>query len=147
MDGSFDFDAGGIASVISAPQWSREALKAVQGELMEAARALADPNYSADRAYGLLDAKLDRILKSQDESQAQVTALTDEVRQLKKKLSRSKLANVLLAICFVIGNVSDVGGAVSTVSDLISWVVDQVEHGQPPSMPPTTPTRRPLATE
>lgn len=125
MDGAFDFDSEGIASAISAPQWSIDALRAVQGELQEAAKALNDPAYSDQRAYGLLEAKLDKIIQ-QNEASADLAA---EVKRQGLALTRSRLATVILGISFAVSFIADVGAASEITSGVIEYLVEQIQAG------------------
>lgn len=61
IDGRFSFDGEGIATVISAPDWSREALRDVQGDLLAMANAAEDRRYSDTRAFALIDKRLEQM--------------------------------------------------------------------------------------
>ncbi|MFD2341350.1 hypothetical protein ACFSM7_13570 [Clavibacter michiganensis subsp. tessellarius] len=43
MDGTYSFDADGVATAITAPQWSRDALDSVQTTLAHLQKVLANP--------------------------------------------------------------------------------------------------------
>lgn len=139
MEGVFDFDIDGFATVLSGPEWTVEALHSVQSGLREAGRALADTKYSDKRAYRLLDAKLDLIAEQNGQLISHVDSLNTEVRALTAKLSRGRLATVLIALAALIGFVSDVGGAVEVTGDAFAWVVQQVEQGLEPTAPDLAP--------
>lgn len=122
MDGTFDFDSEGFATILNAPQWSIDALRAVQGELQEAAKALGDLAYTDERAYRLLDAKLDVIVQ-------QNADLGAHVRALRVKLTRTRLAATLVAASLILGTVSDFGGAATVTSEVIEYLVGQIQLG------------------
>lgn len=135
-EGRFDFDHEGMATVLTAPSWSRDAIEAVQRPLREAAAALRDKSLSDADAFAVLNEKLDRVLAGQAASDQNVRELTTEVRALRGKLSRSKLASMLLGIVFVLGMIADAGGAIDAVSDLLEWATSQYDAGLEPAEAP-----------
>jgi hypothetical protein len=129
MDGTFDFDADGIATVINAPGWSRKALDAVQGLLGPAADALLDEKVATDHAYRLLSEQMVELGRSGD---ANTQRLIDAITAQKPKLSRKKFGAFLLGVLLLLGYVSDVGGAIEVSSDVVESVVTQVHSGDSP---------------
>jgi hypothetical protein len=71
MEGTYDFDAQGRATALVAPQWSRDALEAIQAPLAQLDKVLASPVSNAE-----LNTRVDEIL---DAIKAQGTELAQQV--------------------------------------------------------------------
>ncbi|MEV7827334.1 hypothetical protein [Microbacterium enclense] len=134
MEGTYDFDGRGIATVIVAPEWSRQALHQVQRDLAEAARVLRDTrNYSDDRAYAALDRRLERIEKQYGREGRE---LADEIRAVKKRNPRQKFWMILGGIAIAVGCLADLPQAIENaagwLTDVVNWSVEQYESGREP---------------
>lgn len=147
MDGTFDFDHAGIATVISAPQWSRDALDALQRDVTTIASAMRDEtHYSDDRAYKLLEARVQRLEQENGELGAQ---LATRVREAARKHPRKRFAAFMAGLAIAIGAVASLPQAVDNVTawvdNIIIWGTSLAEQGiQPnPSDVPPPPTSEP----
>ncbi|WP_314507527.1 hypothetical protein [uncultured Microbacterium sp.] len=93
--------------------------------LIPAVHALGDARFSDQQAYAILDRKLDRLVAVNSE-------LVDEVRALRKKLTRKKFVSILLGLVFTLGLISDFGGGWQTVTHVVEWATAVYEAGQVP---------------
>ena len=82
--------------------------------------------FSDQQAYAILDRKLDRLVAVNSEK------LVDEVRALRKKLTRKKFVSILLGLVFTLGLISDFGGGWQTVTHVVEWATAVYEAGQVP---------------
>lgn len=68
MDGKFDFDVTGRATVIEAPRWAIEALAEVQGKVDEVRQVASDQSVSADDVRKQIS-ELTELIKQQAKNQ------------------------------------------------------------------------------
>lgn len=127
MEGRFDFDADGFATVLAAPTWSKHALKSVQDILHESARVLADTTIPDVQALKLVEAKLTQIADNQADLAAQLVKVT-------KGKPRRRMIAIVLGVAFVLGLIADIDGTVDAVSGLIEWAVERYEAGNAPRL-------------
>lgn len=129
MDGTYEFDHVGRATVIDAPAWSEHALRQVQEGLLDAAEALANERLSNRRAFAVLDSKLDLLIDVTQGQGRTMQQIADNVRQIKKKVSRPKLVTVLLAFAFILGTTADASTVIPITTDYVMEVADKIESG------------------
>jgi len=67
MDGTFNFDQEGRATVVSAPAWSVDALRAIQGELEFLREKVSDSTLSDSTLYQIVEQTTRRILDHRDD--------------------------------------------------------------------------------
>ena len=140
IDGTFDISEG-VVTVLSAPEWSRQALDLIQKPLLDSARALIDPKYSDARAYGLLDRKLDAVeaevsqLRRENARQAElVQSLLTGIRDAQKKKPRRWLAKFLYGTWLAVGVLATIGGAASFVGDVWEWGATMFDESHQPQL-------------
>ena len=133
MNGKYSFDGAGIATMLSGPKWSRDALDAVQDAFISAGRELADPDSVLSQTSAELERKLERIVRQGHANRRDVAELKDEVRRLGKRTKRPRFAAVLLGIGFALSTLSDLGGSIEFVSDLVEFVQTEITQGALPT--------------
>lgn len=138
MEGRFDFDGHGIASVISAPTWSRDALLEVQSDLLAMARAAEDPRYSDARVSALIDTRLERMEERAElrdrEQRELILGLKEEIQTLHREESRSRLQAVLRSLGSVVGVVAAISGAIQGAAMLADWATTVINAAQTVSL-------------
>lgn len=92
MEGSFDFDDQGFASVVSAPLWSMQALKTVQDRIRRAAREIevAPAEQVSDLVNGLKNELQEFQLRNKardDEHSERTGQLIKAVTELSKQIA------------------------------------------------------------
>lgn len=144
IEGRYSFDAEGVATMISGPEWSRAALEQVQTALYDAGRAYANTRaYTQKRADDLLDKKLDRIIQQNSDMHAELTEFRAEVQQLRKKTSRSRFAAILFGIGIALTWTSNLAGSIGFVQDVVNFAQDSIAAGAMPSLTELPPSIRP----
>lgn len=133
MDGTFHFDADGFAEALSAPQWSIDALSEVQGQLRHLESVLANPAISDEDA----EAAVDRTVETLSDHDL---AFADAVAARVKGRPRPKALGALVTILAILGGIATVRDSVEITTDIVKWVVEQVQEGNPIVGPkPTAP--------
>lgn len=147
MEGTFDFDADGIVTVLSAPQWTRDAIERVQRPILDSARAMSSRSYSDDRALAFMSRKLDQVqsevaaLRRQSADQAeQMQALIDALRTAQKKKPRSVVAKMLYGTWLALGALATIGGAYQMLSGVFEWGFNAFAAGYEPQLTDVPPS-------
>lgn len=117
MQGRFDFDYQGMATVLSAPSWTRAALVQVQGEVRDLADVVNDPKYSDSFVNTMIDQAVGRLA-------AENSALAQELAELKGK-PRSAVARYLYGVLAVLGTITTVHDGVDITREYVEALLRQ----------------------
>lgn len=135
IDGTFRGEAGGILTPIDAPEWSREALQAIQGPLQRAAAAMADPSLTEPKARREVHRSLVEIRQEaarMREENARVadrlTELTEKIERLTQGRDRWKVAAIFSGVAMMLGFAVDSGAVVDAAPDVVR-VVQEIVQG------------------
>ena len=126
MDGTFDFDELGFATVLSSPEWSREALEAVQGKLQSLKRVLANDSIPAEVAEKWVDRTLSDLRVSGDLDHER---LADLIASRIKGKPRPKALAALMIVLSIVGGVATIRDGAEITTDLVQWIEEQAESG------------------
>lgn len=142
MDGNFNFDAEGLVTILSAPQWTRQALQEVAGALADGARIIEDAASTKEREKALRDV-IDNLAATN-----QILAQTVQQLTQTKKRPWSKIVALLNALAAAV----TIALGAPTLMEFAESAGDQVRHAVEqflsdvptspgPTTPPSTPAR------
>lgn len=117
IDGTYAFDERGIATALSAPAWSIDALRAIQEPLRLVATKLADPAVADDAAERIVERVVEMLEKRDAATAAAMRAST-------KGKPRSKVLAVVMAMLVAIGAVVDLHDAGEIAGDVGAAIAD-----------------------
>jgi hypothetical protein len=132
MEGTFDFDASGVARVIAAPNWSRAALEFVQRGLTDAAEVLSDQTRDSTSAFAALDDRLAQMEADARGRDQLIEDLIEEVRGLRKQLSRPRLLVALRGILDAIGDFNNLLQFGTNMAAAAAWIIQGANPGEWP---------------
>jgi hypothetical protein len=119
MEGTYNFDQHGIAEALSAPMWSRFALRQVQAEVQSLANAAENPLIS--------DSELDRLAeKVAERVSARDQGLADIIVQQIKGKPRSAIVAFLVGLVTVLGMMDGAVAGSRLTYDFVERIVHEV---------------------
>ncbi len=134
MDGSFSI-RDGLVEVLSAPQWTRDMLERTRATVQQTVDAIQRDDLAA--AWSAID-----------DLRRDHNGLAEFVRTSVSGQPKKRAVQVLGGIVFALAIISDSGGAVSAISDVIRVSGDAIasivqvldESGEPTDLPGQAPT-------
>ncbi|QUW18659.1 hypothetical protein [Agrococcus sp. Marseille-Q4369] len=125
MDGEYSIDSHGIATALSAPQWSLDALRAIQEPVQRAAAAVADAAVAEPDA-------LREVQRMLNEIKVQNDALSSRLDEALRGKRRWTIGLVLTALATALGAAVDGSTVVAAAPDIARAFLEALEHLQQP---------------
>ena len=143
MEGTFNFDADGMATVVDAPQWSRDALDSIQSRLTALERVVVDKTVSDAAAFARLETTIEEV-------RAENARLADLFQTTTAQKPRNRLKAIVVGIGAMVAFLATVPAAFDGIDEImeraplaIQWMADHLIAGEEvniqdyPLMPPT----------
>lgn len=126
MDGVFDFDERGVATVILAPDWSRAALNRVQ-QMAQGAVNRIDHGFSKEDLKAYIKDEFERLNQSNRALKSEVSQLSAQVAAMVDRKPMDKVKKFFIGLGFAIGFIVDSAGVVQMGADAVDTVTRIIE--------------------